>query len=262
MTTALDFSDIDGGMLAEVGGKAANLGELTRAGLPVPPGWALTTEAYHEVAQAAGLDDVIATGGPGLAEAARTRLLAAPIPEAVARSIREAYTTLSQTAHQDAAPVAVRSSATAEDLPFASFAGQQDTYLNVVGADAVLDAVRRCWASLWTDRAVAYRAANGIDHAAVRLAVVVQRMVDAAVGRRAVHRQPGHRAAAPRPSSTPAPGSARRWSPAPSTPTTSWSTPRPARSSSGGSATSGWRSGRCPAAAPSTSSRDADDAPA
>ncbi|MCA2220194.1 PEP/pyruvate-binding domain-containing protein [Nonomuraea aurantiaca] len=179
MKTALDFSDIDGSMLAEVGGKAANLGELTRAGLPVPPGWALTTEAYHEVAQAAGLDDVIATGGPGLAEAARTRLLAAPIPEAVARSIREAYTTLSQSVHQDAAPVAVRSSATAEDLPFASFAGQQDTYLNVVGADDVLDAVRRCWASLWTDRAVAYRDSNGIDHASVRLAVVVQVMVDA-----------------------------------------------------------------------------------
>ncbi|MBT2227077.1 PEP/pyruvate-binding domain-containing protein [Nonomuraea sp. NEAU-A123] len=187
MKTALDFSEIDGGMLAEVGGKAANLGELTRAGLPVPPGWVLTTEAYHEVAQAAGLDDVIATGGPGLAAAARTRLLEAPIPEAIAESIREAYTTLGQAVQTpkaaDAAvpvvvPVAVRSSATAEDLPFASFAGQQDTYLNVVGADAVLDAVRRCWASLWTERAVAYRDSNGIDHASVRLAVVVQVMVD------------------------------------------------------------------------------------
>lgn len=78
-------------------------------------------------------------------------------------------------------PVAVRSSATAEDLPFASFAGQQDTFLNVVGADEVLDAVRRCWASLWTDRAVAYRESNGIDHAAVRIAVVVQVMVEAEV---------------------------------------------------------------------------------
>src|SRR5690606_18320802 len=76
-------------------------------------------------------------------------------------------------------PVAVRSSATAEDLPHASFAGQQDTYLNVTGAQAVLDAVRRCWASLWTDRAVAYREANGVDHAGVSLAVVVQEMVDA-----------------------------------------------------------------------------------
>jgi pyruvate,water dikinase len=79
------------------------------------------------------------------------------------------------------APVAVRSSATAEDLPFASFAGQQDTYLNIVGQTAVMDAVRRCWASLWTDRAVAYRATNGIDHRTVRLAVVIQRMVAASV---------------------------------------------------------------------------------
>jgi phosphoenolpyruvate synthase/pyruvate phosphate dikinase len=78
-------------------------------------------------------------------------------------------------------PVAVRFSATAEDLPFASFAGQQDTFLGVVGTDAVLDAVRRCWASLWTDRAVSYRASNGIDHRTVRLAVVVQRMIDARV---------------------------------------------------------------------------------
>ena len=79
------------------------------------------------------------------------------------------------------APVAVRSSATAEDLPAASFAGQQDTYLNVVGRGPLLDAVRRCWASLWTDRAVSYRAANGIDPGGVRLAVVVQRMVEAEV---------------------------------------------------------------------------------
>ncbi len=77
--------------------------------------------------------------------------------------------------------MAVRSSATAEDLPNASFAGQQDTYLHVIGAEAVLDAVRRCWASLWTDRAVVYRDHDGIDHRTVRLAVVIQRMVDAAV---------------------------------------------------------------------------------
>ena len=77
--------------------------------------------------------------------------------------------------------MAVRSSATAEDLPGASFAGQQDTYLNVVGVESVLDAVQRCWASLWTDRAVSYRATNGIDPRGVRLAVVVQRMVDASV---------------------------------------------------------------------------------
>ncbi|MEV1169008.1 PEP/pyruvate-binding domain-containing protein [Nonomuraea sp. NPDC049784] len=167
MNTALDFAEVDAGMLAEVGGKAANLGELTRAGLPVPPGWVLTTEAYRQVAQ--GLE----TSGEGLAERARRHLLEAPVPEAVHEAIVKSYTALG-----DDVPVAVRSSATAEDLPFASFAGQQDTFLNVVGAEAVVDAVRRCWASLWTDRAVAYRESNGIDHAAVRLAVVVQVMVD------------------------------------------------------------------------------------
>ncbi|WP_433431176.1 PEP/pyruvate-binding domain-containing protein [Nonomuraea sp. CA-141351] len=170
MNTALAFAEVDAGMLAEVGGKAANLGELTKAGLPVPPGWVLTTEAYRQVAQ--GLE----TSGEGLAERARRHLLEAPVPEAVHEAIVTSYTALG-----DDVPVAVRSSATAEDLPFASFAGQQDTFLNVVGAEAVVDAVRRCWASLWTDRAVAYRESNGIDHAAVRLAVVVQVMVDARV---------------------------------------------------------------------------------
>ncbi|HEX4817930.1 MAG TPA: PEP/pyruvate-binding domain-containing protein [Nonomuraea sp.] len=170
MKTALDFSEIDAGMLAEVGGKAANLGELTRAGLPVPPGWVLTTEAYRQVA--AGLE----TAGDGLAERARRHLLEAPVPGHVRDTIVKHYAALG-----DDVPVAVRSSATAEDLPFASFAGQQETYLNVVGAEAVVEAVRRCWASLWTDRAVAYRESNGIDHAAVRLAVVVQVMVDARV---------------------------------------------------------------------------------
>ncbi|SDH40091.1 PEP/pyruvate-binding domain-containing protein [Nonomuraea jiangxiensis] len=171
MKTALDFAEIHAGMLAEVGGKAANLGELTRAGLPVPPGWVLTTEAYRQVAE--GLD---ASGGDGLAERARRHLLGAPVPDAVHETIVKSYAALGVDV-----PVAVRSSATAEDLPFASFAGQQDTFLNVVGAEAVVAAVRRCWASLWTDRAVAYRESNGIDHAAVRLAVVVQVMVDAQV---------------------------------------------------------------------------------
>ncbi|MEV0307139.1 PEP/pyruvate-binding domain-containing protein [Nonomuraea fuscirosea] len=170
MKTALDFSEIHAGMLAEVGGKAANLGELTRAGLPVPPGWVLTTEAYRQVA----LD--LETSGEDLAARARRHLLQAPVPDDVREEILKAYATLG-----DDVPVAVRSSATAEDLPFASFAGQQDTFLNVVGGAAVVDAVRRCWASLWTDRAVAYRESNGIDHAAVRLAVVVQAMVDARV---------------------------------------------------------------------------------
>ncbi|WP_214413395.1 PEP/pyruvate-binding domain-containing protein [Sphaerisporangium fuscum] len=177
----LKFHDMTAESFPLVGGKGANLGVLTRAGFPVPPGCCLTTEAYRRVAGNAGLDDVLealARTAPGdtaalaeLAGRARGLVLAAPVPSDVARAVRECAE----------GAVAVRSSATAEDLPDASFAGQQDTYLNVVGADAVLDAVRRCWASLWTDRAVAYRAVNGIDHAAVRLAVVIQRMVPAEV---------------------------------------------------------------------------------
>ncbi|NUT40079.1 MAG: phosphoenolpyruvate synthase, partial [Thermoactinospora sp.] len=171
MTLAYGFHEIDASMLAEVGGKAANLGRMTTAGLPVPPGGCLSTEAYGLVAT--GLDELIARTPAGeLAARARELLLAAPVPESVRKAVAGIY---------PGGPVAVRSSATAEDLPHASFAGQQDTYLNVIGEDAVMEAVRRCWASLWTDRAVAYREANDIDHGAVRLAVVIQQMVDSAV---------------------------------------------------------------------------------
>ena len=113
-----------------------------------------------------------------LAQAAHACLQHAIIPESVAASIIHAYRLLGENAP---IPVAVRSSATAEDLSFASFAGQQDTYLNVIGTEALLDAVQRCWASLWTDRAVSYRASLGLDQRRVRLAVVVQRMVEAEV---------------------------------------------------------------------------------
>jgi pyruvate,water dikinase len=160
-------------MLDTVGGKAANLGELIGAGFAVPDGFVFTTDAYRAVA--GPVDDLIGRcDGAELAVRARGALLAADVPADVAAALRGGYCGLGE----DVA-VAVRSSATAEDLPYASFAGQQDTYLHVVGADRVVDAGRRCWASLWTDRAVAYRAATGIDHRQVRLAVVVQRMVDA-----------------------------------------------------------------------------------
>ncbi|MBB4914733.1 PEP/pyruvate-binding domain-containing protein [Streptosporangium saharense] len=173
----LPFSAIGAEALALVGGKAVNLGVLTGAGFPVPPGVCLTTRAYQAATEGAGLDEVLdalaaapagdVTALNDLAARARDLVLAAPVPQDVADAVR----------HGPTGPVAVRSSATAEDLPHASFAGQQDTYLNVVGEEAVLDAVRRCWASLWTDRAVAYRAANGIDHRTVLLAVVIQEMV-------------------------------------------------------------------------------------
>ena len=184
----LPFDDLDGTALPVAGGKAANLGELVRAGLPVPPGFCVTTVAYELVVEDAALDpilDALAQTPPDdtqrlaeLAAAARANLLAARVPDAVAQSITAAYHELG---NGTSVPVAVRSSATAEDLPYASFAGQQDTYLNVVGDDSVLEAVRNCWASLWTDRAVSYRASNGIDHSGVRLAVVVQQMVESAI---------------------------------------------------------------------------------
>ncbi|MEU1970282.1 PEP/pyruvate-binding domain-containing protein [Microbacterium sp. NPDC019599] len=168
----LDLARLSGADLARVGGKAANLGELIRAGFDVPPGFCITTEAYRMAVRGTAVEAGVGSD----AAAARTAILAAPFPEAVAGAVRDAYARL----EPDGGPVAVRSSATAEDLPGASFAGQQDTYLDVAGIDDVLDAVHRCWASLWTDRAVAYRAAQGIDGSGVALAVVVQRMVDAA----------------------------------------------------------------------------------
>src|SRR5580765_8292563 len=163
------------------GGKATNLAVLIAAGFRVPSGFCVTVEGYQAAADAAGLDPIVAAGGPELAERARAALLATPVPDAVAADVRAAYLALSGALSGSVGParVAVRSSATAEDLPTASFAGQQDTFLGVLGPDAVLDAVRRCWASLWTDRAVDYRAEHGIDPRTIRLAVVVQLMIEA-----------------------------------------------------------------------------------
>src|ERR671921_837214 len=184
----LPFTAIDRGALAVAGGKAANLGELVRAGFPVPAGFCVTTAAYDLVAADAGLEPTLAALAgtqpedtarlAGLAKRARSYLSDAIVPDLLRQAIAEAYEGLGDGAP---VPVACRSSATAEDLPQASFAGQQNTYLNVIGVESVLDAVRRCWASLWTDRAVSYRATNGIDPHSVRLAVAVQRMVDASV---------------------------------------------------------------------------------
>jgi rifampicin phosphotransferase len=157
--------------LATAGGKGASLARLTRAGLPVPGGFHVTTAAYR--AFVAGFQDEIlraAAADPGSIPA----LFAAhEVPGPIAGEILRAYEALGRDV-----PVAVRSSATAEDLPDMSFAGQQDTYLNIRG-DALLDAVRRCWASLWNPRAIAYRDTNGVPHDDVALAVVVQELVDA-----------------------------------------------------------------------------------
>ncbi|MEV6227389.1 PEP/pyruvate-binding domain-containing protein [Saccharopolyspora shandongensis] len=178
----LDAADAD---LALVGGKGASLARLAGAGLPVPPGFDVTTVAYRDFAATAGLQERILAAvaevdpdRPETAQAASEKIqqwfAESPVPEEIAEAIRAAYAGMGEDV-----PVAVRSSATAEDLPEMSFAGQQDTYLNIRGETAVLDAVRRCWASLWTARAIDYRLRNGVAADEVALAVVVQELVPA-----------------------------------------------------------------------------------
>jgi rifampicin phosphotransferase len=178
-----DLRDIGRHDLALVGGKGANLGELLRAGFAVPPGFCVTTAAFAAVVAALPAVEVHmqtfealtlanAEQVRALAGEIRTLLAHAPIPQEIEEAILAAWR-----AHGDQYAYGVRSSATAEDLPQASFAGQQDTILNVRGEGALLDAVRRCWASLWSDRATLYRMEQGFRHRDVRLAVVVQRMV-------------------------------------------------------------------------------------
>jgi pyruvate,water dikinase len=176
--------------LENVGGKGMSLAKLARAGLPVPDGFHITTEAYRQFVTAndlqtkilATLEDVD-TSLPAMLETASvtiSRLFAdAPTPEDISSTITAAYRTLDNRQSKISNPksVAVRSSATAEDLPGASFAGQQETYLNIRGEEAVLDAVKKCWASLWTARAIAYRAKQNIAPDSVALAVVVQELV-------------------------------------------------------------------------------------
>ena len=171
--------------LDTVGGKAASLGELTGAGLPVPPAFVVTAGTYRRFLEKAGIEseldllaDVDVDDSSELADAAAAAqecILETTFPDELESEILDAYARL----HEDGSPfVAVRSSATAEDLPDASFAGQQETFLNVTDDDLV-DRIRECWASLFTQRAMYYRVQQGFDHASVNIAVVVQRMVDA-----------------------------------------------------------------------------------
>src|SRR6266581_3429631 len=165
--------------LAIVGGKGANLSQLVRAGFPVPTGFLVSTAAYQAFVQDNDLHQQIvararsgaATDFEAVSAAIRQLFERASIPAQVATAIQQAYAALC-TQGQAPVPLAVRSSATAEDLPGASFAGQQETFLNVRGEQEVLQAVKRCWSSLWTPRALAYRARPGIDPATVSLAVV------------------------------------------------------------------------------------------
>jgi pyruvate,water dikinase len=168
--------------LENVGGKGMSLAKMLSAGLPVPAGFHVTTEAYRRFVAANALQPRILEALEGVESTDLDALEAASrqigewfaegqTPAEVAAAVSAAYAALGDT------PVAVRSSATAEDLPGASFAGQQETYLNVRGADAVLAAVKRCWASLWTARAIAYRLKKAIDQQTVALAVVVQELI-------------------------------------------------------------------------------------
>jgi phosphohistidine swiveling domain-containing protein len=172
--------------LEDGGGKGMNLARLTRAGFPVPRGFIVPTEAYRTFLAANDLQRKIQGAIKGLAaedargleyasEKIQAAFSAGTLPDEVAWSIRAAYESLKDT------PVAVRSSATAEDLPDLSFAGQQDTYLNLIGENEVLKAVVHCWASLWTARAIGYRMRNHIAQEDAALAVVVQEMIQSEV---------------------------------------------------------------------------------
>jgi phosphoenolpyruvate synthase/pyruvate phosphate dikinase len=181
---ALDFREIDHTQAAVVGGKGAHLAELSRIeGIRVPAGFCVTTDAFDRIlAEAPSIDDRLdrlSRLKPGDYEATRAlsadvrrTVEAIAIPDDLAAAITRSLARLGEQAGY-----AVRSSATAEDLPTASFAGQQDTYLNVVGRAAILQHVSRCWASLFTERAVTYRLRNGFEHRKVQMAVVVQQMV-------------------------------------------------------------------------------------
>ncbi len=172
--------------LATVGGKGANLSQLVRAGFPVPAGFLVSTAAYRAFVQDNDLQQQIvararsgaATDVEAVSAAIRQLFEHASIPSQVATAIQQASAVLGP-AGKALVPLAVRSSATAEDLSGASFADQQETFLNVRGEQEVLQAVKRCWSSLWTARALAYRARQGIDPATVSLAVVVQALVPA-----------------------------------------------------------------------------------
>jgi pyruvate,water dikinase len=180
----LDLAEIDPTQVAAVGGKGAQLGELSRIeGIRVPAGYCVTTDAFRRVmANVPSIDDrldQLSQLNPddrdairSLSAKIRASVEGIALPDDLAAAITSALTR-----HGEHAAYAVRSSATAEDLPTASFAGQQDTYLNVVGPAAILQHVSRCWASLFTDRAVTYRLRNGFDHRKVEMAVVVQQMV-------------------------------------------------------------------------------------
>ena len=176
--------------VAIAGGKGANLGELTQAGIPVPPGFVVTAATYDKFIKETGifdeimdiLDAIDVNNTKELQEASakiKKIILDSYMPDDIRTTIIEAYNALCQRIGKEDAFVAIRSSATAEDLPEASFAGQQDTFLNIKGTEDVLKYVQKCWASLFESRAIFYREEHNFDHSKVYIAVVVQEMVEA-----------------------------------------------------------------------------------
>jgi len=190
-TLVRNFEHLVRGDVASVGGKNSSIGEMIGAlgakGIAVPPGFATTADAYWHYVDANGIKGEMAkliaewqSGKASLADtgrAVRNLFLRGDWPADAAAAIKAAYQELSAKAGTKNLGVAVRSSATAEDLPDASFAGQQETFLNISGQDALLNACRRCYASLFTDRAISYRQTRGFDHMKVALSIGVQRMV-------------------------------------------------------------------------------------
>jgi pyruvate, water dikinase len=188
MKDILWFEELDRGSLAEAGGKGANLGEMLKAGFPVPPGFVTTSGAYFKHLDHNDLREPITEMLEGLdvddtaklqetAEKIQNMIIGAEIPPAIEEKIKENYQKLCEMRGEEEVYVAVRSSATAEDLPGASFAGQQSTFLNVHGPDGTIKAVKECWASLFTARAIFYRVQNNFEHMKVGLSAVIQEMV-------------------------------------------------------------------------------------
>ena len=184
------FEDLNKSDIGIAGGKGANLGELTQAGIPVPPGFVVTAETYEKFMEDAGINDKVMDildkidiNDTKALQAASEEIKAiinnASIPDDMILFITEAYNQLCQRVGEDDTDVAIRSSATAEDLPEASFAGQQDTFLHVSGNDEVIEYIRKCWASLFEARAIFYREENNFEHSKVYIAVVVQKMANA-----------------------------------------------------------------------------------
>lgn len=184
------FNEIKKDDLPVVGGKGANLGEMTGNGLPVPPGFCLTAGAYKDFIHYAELDEVITFLIESLnvddveqlndvSKEIRQKIMEAPILPELEEEIKKSYLDFSKSINMTDPEVAVRSSATAEDLPDASFAGQQDTYLHIRGEKELVNHVKMCWASLWTGRAIYYREKQHFDHFDVLLSAVVQKMVNA-----------------------------------------------------------------------------------